>query len=840
MIQALSSFLGYIFGMRRGVRALVLIGVILGLSVATLSFKQWEISFFGAEIGANGDGPLGLQLGLDLQGGSHLMFKADLPDEIDLAFEQEDVEISEIQDLLEEQGQARATVATQQFDIGDLDMERVARQEIRDSLTRLGPVLVFATGDTGVEVTFGAAVGQPDLEGVLEGLGYQGAAIVNSGDLEYTIGELSLTEVAEDRLRDAFEVGLAPLEAFSSGDGILSVAFRESLEESEVTGVLQEEGYEEATIVVPGQSRFHIQGLALDDVSLQELKSAMEEEISPFQQDGFVSTLNDPTREQMKGVQDTIRRRVNALGTTDPIIQSLGEDQIIIQLPGLGESSVDVTFRTATVMTLQVAAALSGLGVPTPGVQLTGENTRSLIFTDPLGQAEKDAVNETAETFPEGVTVEFVNEDREVALIFPEAPNQASIGNVLSEIGIGDFTVKAQSAEGRFLVRTEQPLTTEQQDAIEMALEERLAEVITFEVSGGIERAKRLIGDTAQLVFRERECLPTLAELQANPGLCEPVERGGAAQFVERDLGLTGEDLARAFPGRDPTTRAHEVDLEFKGRGVDIWSDVTRRLVGDSTQRIAIYLDDVQLTAPVVSGHSPDGRTRITGGFTRQEAQDLAAQLESGRLPVPLTLIRESTVDALLGADSLRKSLIAGVVGLALVLGFMIVYYRAAGLVAATSLVVYAVIVLAILKLVPVTLNLSGIAGLVLSIGMAVDANILIFERMKEEMRTGRTLSSAVEVGFRRAWVAIRDSNVSTIGTCAVLFLFGSRLGGGTPVVTGLAVTLLIGVLVSMFTAFMLSRHMLQILAITPLGRRVSLFTPEARSQAVGVAGGGH
>ena len=825
---------------RRGIRVFLLVAVILGLAIATLSYKQWEVSIFGADIGASGDGPLGLQLGLDLQGGSHLMYKADLPDEIDLAFEREDVEISEIQDLLQEQGQSRATLATRQFDISDLAFEQVARQEIRDSLTRLGPVLAFGTGDSGVEVTFAAAVEQPALEQVLEGLGHQGAAVVSSGDREFTIGELSLVEVAQGRLRDAFEVGLAPLEAFSSGDGVLSVAFRESLEESEVSGVLQEEGYEESTIVVPGQSRYHIQGLALDDAGLEELRSALERDISPFQTDGFVATINDPTRDQMKGVQDTIRRRVNALGTTDPIIQRFGEDQIVIQLPGLGESSVDVTFRTANLMTLEVAATLSNLGVPSPGVQVTGENTRSLVFTEPLGQVEKDAVAEAVETFPEGVTVEFVNDDREIALTFPEAPNQASIGNLLSEIGIVDFTVRSQSAEGRFLIRTERPLTTVAQDDIEMALEGRLAEVSTFEVSGGIERAKRLIGDTAQLVFRERECLPTLQELQAVPGLCEPVERGGAGQFVERDLGLTGEDLARAFPGRDPTTRAHEVDLEFKGRGVDIWSDVTRRLVGDSTQRIAIYLDDVQLTAPVVSGHSPDGRTRITGGFTRQEAQDLAAQLESGRLPVPLTLIREGTVDALLGADSLRKSLIAGLVGLGLVLGFMLVYYRAAGLVAATALMVYAVIVLAILKLVPVTLNLSGIAGLVLSIGMAVDANILIFERMKEEMRTGRTLSSAVEVGFRRAWVAIRDSNLSTIGTCAVLFLFGSRLGGGTPVVTGLAVTLLIGVLVSMFTAFMLSRYMLQILAITPMGRRVSLFTPEARIQAVGVAGGGH
>ena len=155
-------------------------------------------------------------------------------------------------------------------------------------------------------------------------------------------------------------------------------------------------------------------------------------------------------------------------------------------------------------------------------------------------------------------------------------------------------------------------------------------------------------------------------------------------------------------------------------------------------------------------------------------------------------------------------------------------------------MLIYAVIVLAIFKLVPVTLTLSGIAGIILSIGMAVDANILIFERLKEELRTGRTLASSMEVGFRRAWVAIRDGNVSTIITCAILFLFGSRLGGGTPVVTGFAVTLLIGVSVSMFTAITVSRNLLQILALTPIGRRRALFSPEPQRQPVGVVGGGH
>jgi preprotein translocase subunit SecD len=199
-------------------------------------------------------------------------------------------------------------------------------------------------------------------------------------------------------------------------------------------------------------------------------------------------------------------------------------------------------------------------------------------------------------------------------------------------------------------------------------------------------------------------------------------------------------------------------------------------------------------------------------------------------------LIKESEVDALLGSESLRRSLLAGLAGLGLVMLFMVTYYRMAGVVASMALAFYAIIVLAVFKLIPVTLTLSGIAGFVLSIGMAVDANILIFERMKEELRIGRTLASAMEVGFNRAWPAIRDSNVSTFITCIILLWFGYKLGGA--LVTGFALGLLIGVAVSMFTAVVVSRNLLQVVAWAGLGRRINLFTPESiqsTARAVGV-----
>ena len=287
------------------------------------------------------------------------------------------------------------------------------------------------------------------------------------------------------------------------------------------------------------------------------------------------------------------------------------------------------------------------------------------------------------------------------------------------------------------------------------------------------------------------------------------------------------------------------INLEFNSRGADLFSKLTERIfTQQNIKRIAFFLDGQTIKdaegrdlAPVARAHIRDGRTVISGNFTREEARTFSIQLESGRLPVPLKLIQENDVDALLGSESLRNSLIAGVVGLGLVMVFMIAYYRMAGVVASLALLFYAVVVLAIFKLIPITLTLSHIGGFILSVGMAVDANVLIFERMKEELRIGRTLASSMEVGFNRAWPAIRDGNVSTLITCLVLLWFGDRLGGG--LVTGFAISLGIGVLASMFTAVIVSRNLLQLMAWIGLGHRIGLFTPEGAQRAAPVPGGG-
>lgn len=331
-----------------------------------------------------------------------------------------------------------------------------------------------------------------------------------------------------------------------------------------------------------------------------------------------------------------------------------------------------------------------------------------------------------------------------------------------------------------------------------------------------VEEAKKLIGDTAKLEFKERTC-----------------EDIACTQFTDKDIGLTGDDLERAYTGRHPTTNAPVVFLDFNGNGARLFAETTGRIAG-TNNRTAIFLDDEVLLAPVAQKAILGGQAYIEGPtFTLQRVQTLAIQLEAGRLPVPIEVILEQDVDATLGADSLRKSLLAGYAGLGLVILFMALYYRAPGVLATLALVVYVSLLLAIFKLVPVTLTLAGIAGFILSIGMAVDANILIFERMKEELRAGRSLLAAVDTGFNRAWPSIRDSNISTFITCAILFWFGSRLGAS--MVTGFAVTLFIGVSLSMFSAITVSRNFLRLSAFTGLGRLRWMYSPTANPEKLAV-----
>ena len=271
-----------------------------------------------------------------------------------------------------------------------------------------------------------------------------------------------------------------------------------------------------------------------------------------------------------------------------------------------------------------------------------------------------------------------------------------------------------------------------------------------------------------------------------------------------KDTGLSGKQLSRAEVSQNYQTGDVQVAIKFNAEGTKLFADLTGRNVG---KPVAIFLDGTPISSPRVNEAITTGDAVITGGFTLTEAKLLAQRLNSGALPVPVELISQQKIDASLGSDSLTKSIYAGLIGFLAVIIFMIVYYRLPGVIAVLALGLYASLSLAIFKVIGVTLTLSGIAGFILSVGMAVDANVLIFERLKEELRLRKSLRTAMEEAFIRSWPSIRDSNITTLISCVFLIWFG----GGF--VRGFAVTLSIGVLVSMFTAITITRTLMRFVA---------------------------
>ena len=347
-------------------------------------------------------------------------------------------------------------------------------------------------------------------------------------------------------------------------------------------------------------------------------------------------------------------------------------------------------------------------------------------------------------------------------------------------------------------------------------------------------QAEEVLGGTAQLEFREETVNPEIeaqlnvrqqelqelfGEVLANPSEDEGIQAEQEAKIqkkqeqieelireVYQSIGLTGKNLKDA--GAEPAGASNwNVSLRFDNEGANLFAELTKRLAGTG-RRIGIFLDDSLISAPVVGAEFAEtgitgGSAVITGSFTVQEANNLAVQLRGGALPLPVEIVENRTVGATLGRDSIQRSIYAAGAGLVLVLIFMVLYYRLAGAIADIALVIYSILALASFALLGVTLTLPGIAGFILSIGMAVDANVLIFERTREEMRAGKSLYRSVESGFYRAFSSILDSNVTTLIACAALFWLGAGL------VKGFALTLAIGVMVSMFTAITCSRTLM-------------------------------
>jgi preprotein translocase subunit SecD len=335
---------------------------------------------------------------------------------------------------------------------------------------------------------------------------------------------------------------------------------------------------------------------------------------------------------------------------------------------------------------------------------------------------------------------------------------------------------------------------------------------IVVEMPGTTDRqaVEALVGQTGRLDF-----VPI-------PENEQPPTEGQILDLTSHPVLFSGIEVKSATIGTHPTTGGRTVNFVLKEVGTRLFAEHTAAHIGDY---FAITLDSRVISAPSIRDAIPNGQVVIeaggAGGFSLREATDLVTVLQYGALPFPIAQVSAEQISATLGTEFLHQSLLAGLIGILLVLLFMLVHYRLPGAIAGFALIYYTLVVLAIFRLVPVTLTLAGIAGFVLSVGMAVDANILIFERTKEELRLGKSLPAAIEAGFSRAWNSILDSNVSSLITATILFLFGSS------VIKGFALVLIIGVLVSMFSAITVTRTILRTVVQRNWARRAALYGVE-------------
>jgi len=308
-----------------------------------------------------------------------------------------------------------------------------------------------------------------------------------------------------------------------------------------------------------------------------------------------------------------------------------------------------------------------------------------------------------------------------------------------------------------------------------------------------VEKATEMIGQTP--LWNLKIEAPADAPREVKVGADGKINLDMSQQFVTTEL--TGRYLKKAVLEFDQTTSQPTVGLQFDETGTQLFADITKNNIG---KIVAIYLDGAPISTPVVREEITGGQAQISGNFTPAEAKQLVGRLNSGALPVPITLVSKQTIGATLGDNALYAGMKAALIGFLLIALFLILWYRLPGVIAVLALSLYVGIILVLFKLLPVTLTAAGIAGFIISIGVAVDANILIFERLKEELRAGRTIADSVSAGFARAWFSIRDSNISSILTAIILFWFG------TSSIKGFALTLGMGVLVSMLSAITISR----------------------------------
>ena len=564
----------------------------------------------------------------------------------------------------------------------------------------------------------------------------------------------------------------------------------------------------------------------------------------------YQANLTDPetgevlevSEEQMESLKRAIERRVNSAGLGEPIIQILGTDRLLVQLPGVTDlqRAKEIIGETA-----QLVFKRRELNVPREADEVSTDDVIS-VTVDFLPEPDlgEDEPAETDTESEDEQTADTESEDEQTAA--PDVPAEAEEPLDRPIAFLVEFTDAGALEFQTMLDRVTQNYI---QAVTQLQIGERGYPSFIEILVDGSQQLRYQISPLAiaqvatsttyaflvpeEVTTNEQPPLEVMKERVGDNAQIRFIELQGS---VDEDISLTGDDLSRAFPGQHTASGLPIVNLEFDDRGTRIFGEITQDIIAKQQEtgtrdQIAIFLDGEELISPEVNAVITSGTAIIEGrqDFTVERVRNLALLLEAGRLPVPIVLIQERAVDAILGADSLAKSVVAGLIGLALVLLFMVLYYRLPGLIAAFALLIYVSIVLAIFKVVPVTLTLSGVAAVILSIGMAVDANILIFERMKDELRAGRTLMSSINFGFDRAWPAIRDGNVSTLITCAILFWFADQLGAS--VVQGFAVSLAIGVGVSMFTAITVSRTLLRFVASTKMTRTFRMWLPSGGSE---------
>ena len=468
----------------------------------------------------------------------------------------------------------------------------------------------------------------------------------------------------------------------------------------------------------------------------------------------------------LSGVRDVIERRVNSFGVSEPLVQTnqVGNQwRVLVELAGVYD----------------VNQAIKMIG-ETPLLEFKTENPNASTTLTADQQKQLDDLNAKASTTATDVLKQAQSgaDFGTLAKKYSEDPGSKDNGGLYSAVKKGVMVPEFDKVifDPNFKVGTIYPQLVQTQFGYH---------IIKLDARNGSDDSETV--DVSEILL-------------ATKG---PADIGVQIQPEWISTKLTGKQLKKASVEFDQNTGMPQVSLEFDSEGAKLFGDITKANVG---KLVAIFLDGQAISIPRVETQILDGKAVINGTFTLEEAKLLSQRLNAGALPVPIALVSQTTVGASLGNDSIHKSLIAGIYGLLLVALFMILYYRLPGVISVIALIIYTSIALALFKLIPVTMTLAGIAGFILSIGMAVDANVLIFARLKDELKGGRDLGVAVDEGFHRAWASIRDSNISSLITCVILYWFGSSI------IKGFAFTLALGIIVSMFSAITITRQFLKLI----------------------------